>query len=65
MNDRGERRNWIPWVIGALLVALMVFFALRGSFEQIDRDGGSNADAGTPNAGSTPNRSSTDAGTAQ
>jgi hypothetical protein len=65
MNHRGERRNWIPWVIGGLLIVLAAFFALRGSFEQIDRDGGSNADSGTPNAGSTSNRSSTDAGTAQ
>jgi hypothetical protein len=54
MDDKGERRNWIPWIVGALLVALALFFALRGSFEQIDRDGGSNADGTTPNAGSTP-----------
>lgn len=65
MNDGGERRNWIPWIVGGLLIALAIFFALRGSFEQIDRDGGSNADGGTPNAGSTSNRSSTDAATAQ
>ena len=59
MDDRQGQagrtgRNWLPWVIGALLVALAVFFALRGSFEQIDRDGGSNADGGTPNAGASP-----------
>jgi hypothetical protein len=54
-GDRGRRRrNPIPWVIGVILVALALFFALRGTFEQIDRDGGSNADGPTPNAGAGP-----------